>query len=114
MATKEKKELNPRCQWTKFTVATILYLRFLVWVESLWGLIVVPFIFDVYITKKIKWQWWRESPNDATRFIMSWVDALVFALVAVYFINLFFFQNYVIPSSSLEKSLLTGDYLFVS
>jgi len=35
-------------------------------------------------------------------------------LVAVYFINLFFFQNYVIPSSSLEKSLLTGDYLFVS
>ena len=30
------------------------------------------------------------------------------------FINLFFFQNYVIPSSSLEKSLLTGDYLFVS
>jgi signal peptidase I len=45
---------------------------------------------------------------------MSWVDALVFARVAVYFINLFFFQNYVIPSSSLEKSLLTGDYLFVS
>ena len=45
---------------------------------------------------------------------MSWVDALVFALVTVYFINLFFFQNYVIPSSSLEKSLLTGDYLFVS
>jgi signal peptidase I, bacterial type len=45
---------------------------------------------------------------------MSWVDALVFALVAVYFINQFFFQNYVIPSSSLEKSLLTGDYLFVS
>ena len=114
MATKEKKELNPRCQWTKFAVATILYLLFLVWVESWWGLIVVPFIFDVYITKMIKWQWWRESPNDATRFIMSWVDALVFALVAVYFINLFFFQNYVIPSSSLEKSLLTGDYLFVS
>lgn len=114
MATKEKKELNPRCQWTKFAVATILYLLFLVWVESWWGLIVVPFIFDVYITKKIKCQWWRESPNDATRFIMSWVDALVFALVAVYFINLFFFQNYVIPSSSLEKSLLTGDYLFVS
>ena len=28
--------------------------------------------------------------------------------------NLFFFQNYVIPSSSLEKSLLRGDYLFVS
>ena len=114
MTNKEKKALNPRVQWAKFTVVTILYLLFLYWVKSWWGLLVLPFIFDVYITKKIRWQWWRESDNDATRFIMSWVDALVFALVAVYFINLFFFQNYVIPSSSLEKSLLTGDYLFVS
>ena len=113
MTEKEKKALNPKVQWAKFTIVTVLYLLFLYWVESWWGLIVLPFIFDVYITKKIKWQWWRES-EGATRFIMSWVDALMFALVAVYFINLFFFQNYVIPSSSLEKSLLTGDYLFVS
>ena len=45
---------------------------------------------------------------------MGWVDAIVFALVAVYFINTFLFQNYQIPSSSLEKSLLVGDFLFVS
>jgi signal peptidase I len=100
-------------QWAKFIIVLLLYLLFLLWVKSWWGLLVVPFIFDVYITKKIKWQWWREKEGPV-RFIMSWVDALVFALVAVYFINLFFFQNYVIPSSSLEKSLLTGDYLFVS
>jgi signal peptidase I len=90
-----------------------LYLLFLYWVGSWWGLLVIPFIYDVYITKKIKWQWWKESEGPV-KWVMSWVDALVFALVAVYFINLFFFQNYVIPSSSLEKSLLTGDYLFVS
>lgn len=109
----EKKQLNMKKQWIKFSVVTVLYLLFLLWVKSWWGLLVVPFIFDVYITKKIKWQWWKNS-EPPVRFIMSWVDALVFALVAVYFINLFFFQNYVIPSSSLEKSLLTGDYLFVS
>ena len=112
MKTK-KKEMNPRLQWVKFIVVLILYLAFLYWVKSWWGLLVVPFIFDVYITKKIRWQWWKESEGPV-KWIMSWVDALVFALVAVYFINLFFFQNYVIPSSSLEKSLLTGDYLFVS
>ena len=112
MKTK-KKETNPRLQWVKFIVVLILYLAFLYWVKSWWGLLVVPFIFDVYITKKIRWQWWKESEGPV-KWIMSWVDALVFALVAVYFINLFFFQNYVIPSSSLEKSLLTGDYLFVS
>ena len=113
MIDKQKKKLNMKWQWTKFIVVTVLYLLFLYWFKSWWGLIVLPFIFDVYITKKIRWQWWKDSEGPV-RFIMSWVDALVFALVAVYFINLFFFQNYVIPSSSLEKSLLTGDYLFVS
>ena len=102
-----------KVQWAKFICVLVLYLLFLLWVESWLGLIVVPFIYDVYISKKINWQWWKDAEGPV-RWVMSWVDALVFALVAVYFINLFFFQNYVIPSSSLEKSLLTGDYLFVS
>ncbi len=113
MIDKEKAKLNMKVQWCKFSVVLALYLIFLFWVKSWLGLIVVPFIYDVYITKKIRWQWWKDAEKPV-RFIMSWVDALVFALVAVYFINQFFFQNYVIPSSSLEKSLLTGDYLFVS
>ena len=110
---RKKEKQNPARQWAKFIVVLVLYLLFLYWVKSWWGLLVVPFIYDVYITKKIKWQWWKEEEGPV-KWVMSWVDALVFALVAVYFINLFFFQNYVIPSSSLEKSLLTGDYLFVS
>ncbi len=105
---------NKRKNWVKFIIATILYLAFLYWVGSWWGLIVLPFLFDAYITKKIKWTWWKELESPVARTIMSWVDALVFALVAVYFVNQFFFQNYQIPSSSLEKSLLTGDYLLVS
>ena len=113
MEDREKKKLNMKVQWAKFIVVLVLYLAFLYWVKSWWGLLVIPFIFDVYITKKIRWQWWKDAEGPV-RWVMSWVDALVFALVAVYFINLFFFQNYVIPSSSLEKSLLTGDYLFVS
>ena len=113
MIDKQKARLNMKAQWTKFIIVLLLYLAFLYWVKSWWGLIVVPFIYDAYISKKIRWQWWKDSEGPV-RFIMSWVDALVFALIAVYFINQFFFQNYVIPSSSLEKSLLTGDYLFVS
>ena len=100
-------------QWIKFAIVMILYLLFLLWVKSWLGLLIIPLIYDVYITKKIKWQWWKDSEKPV-RVLMSWVDAIIFALVAVYFINQFFFQNYVIPSSSLEKSLLRGDYLFVS
>lgn len=113
MIKKDKEKLNKTTQKIKCALTLACYLGFLIWVESWWGLLVVPFIYDAYITKKINWQWWRDA-DAPVRFIMSWVDALVFALVAVYFINQFFFQNYVIPSSSLEKSLLTGDYLFVS
>ncbi len=119
MIDKEKANLNMKKQWTKFAIVIILYALFIAWVSPRtivgWLLTFVgaALLFDVYITKKIRWQWWKDAEGPV-RFIMSWVDAIVFSLVAVYFVNLFFFQNYVIPSSSLEKSLLTGDYLFVS
>ena len=103
-----------RAQWVKFAIVTVLYLAFLIWVKSWLGLIVVPFIFDIYISKKIPWGFWKKSENPAVRSVMSWIDAIVFALVAVYFVNIYVFQNYQIPSSSLEKSLLVGDYLYVS
>ena len=119
MIDKEKAKLNPRKQWLKFGIVIIIYALFIAWVapQSITGWILTIigalFFFDVYITKKVHWNWWKEG-SPVTRTVMSWVDAIVFALVAVYFINLFLFQNSVIPSSSLEKSLLTGDYLAVS
>lgn len=114
-ANAEKNEkAEKKKNWIMFIIVLVLYLAFLYWVGSWWGLLVVPFIFDVYISKKIKWTWWKDLDSPIGRTLMSWVDALVFALVAVYFVNQFFFQNYQIPSSSLEKSLLTGDYLLVS
>lgn len=112
--TKQAKK-NKIASWVVFLILTTLYLLFLYWVDSWWGLVVLPFLFDAYVTHKIKWGWWREPEvGPVTRFVMSWVDAIVFALVAIYFLNQFFFQNFKIPSSSLEKTLLTGDYLLVS
>ncbi len=109
------KNIPPRRRgYIKFGIVLALYLLFLYWVGSWWGLLVVPFIYDVYVSKFINWGWWKNSKNRTVRLVMSWVDAIVFALVAIYFLNQFFFQNFVIPSSSLEKTLLTGDYLLVS
>ena len=73
-----------KVQWTKFIVVTLLYLAFLYWVKSWLGLIIVPFIYDAYISKKIRWQWWKDA-EAPVRFVMSWVDALVFALVDVFY-----------------------------
>lgn len=111
---KLKKRKATPMDWGKTAVLTLLYLCFLYWVDAWWGLIVVPLIFDAYITRWIPWTWWKDLKNPVARTLMSWVDAIVFALVAVYFFNIYFFQNYNIPSSSLEKTLLVGDYLVVN
>jgi signal peptidase I len=109
------KEINiSRKELLKLSLILVLYILFLVWVKSWLGVVVIPFIIDCYTTRFIPWDWWKNSKNATLRKVMGWVDAIVFALVAVYFVHLYFFQNYVIPTSSLEKSLLVGDYLFVS
>ena len=103
-----------RKELIKLSIILVLYILFLIWVKSWMGIIVIPFIIDCYTTRFIPWNWWKNSKSAVVRKIMGWVDAIVFALVAVYFVHLYLFQNYVIPTSSLEKSLLVGDYLFVS
>lgn len=49
--------------------------------------------------------------KTATR---EWVDAILFAVIAASIIRLFIFEMYTIPTSSMEKSLLVGDFLLVS
>ncbi len=44
----------------------------------------------------------------------EWVSSIVFAIVAATLVHTYFMQPYTIPTSSLEKSLLIGDFLFVS
>lgn len=44
----------------------------------------------------------------------EWIDAIGFAVVAATLIRTFFIEAYTIPTSSMEKSLLVGDFLFVS
>jgi signal peptidase I len=103
-----------KSQWIFFSIVTLLYLAFTVWDGNYWLLVGLPIIFDIYISKIVPWGRWKQSKNATLRKVAEWVDAILFALVAVYFINLFLFQMYKIPSSSLEKTLLVGDYLVVN
>ncbi|RHO74416.1 signal peptidase I [Parabacteroides sp. AF48-14] len=101
-------------QWIKFSIAAILYLLFTLWMQNAWLLLGLIVLVDIFLTQYIPWGAWKRTKNPQVRNVLEWVDDILFALIAVYFINIFIFQNYQIPSSSLEKSLLVGDYLFVS
>ena len=97
-------------QWIKCSVWSIIYILFIVWVGNYWWLLGLPVVFDLFITNYIPWTWWKNTKNKSLLGLMGWVDAIVFALVAVYFINTFLFQNYQIPSSSLDLILDNGEY----
>ncbi len=104
---------SPR-RWIGFALWTIVLVLVAIWTRSAWFLVAVPFFFDFYVTRLLPWFFWRKWKKSFWRSLMDWVDAIVFALVAVYFVFILFFQNYQIPSSSLEKSLLVGDFLVVN
>ena len=44
----------------------------------------------------------------------EWTSSIIFAVIAATFVHTYFIQPYTIPTSSLEKTLLVGDFLFVS
>lgn len=100
-------------RWIRFAVVSILFFLFVIWIGNPWLLILWLLLVDIYITAFIPWTWWKKK-TGMTRTVMAWVDAIVYALVLVYIIFAFVGQNYKIPSSSLEKSLLVGDFLWVN
>lgn len=100
-------------KYVKFGFWITVYILWVIWLGNFWFLIGAPVIFDMFITQKVNWSPWkkREGKNHP---IIEWIDALIFAVIAVTLINTFLFQNYKIPTGSMEKSLLIGDHLFVS
>jgi len=64
----------------------------------------------------MNWKFWKkDKPTKKKKgFVREWVDAIVFAVIAATIIRLFLIEAYTIPTSSMEKSLLIGDFLFVS
>ena len=114
MATFKERISNVKTtRWIRFGVVSLIFFLWVIWMGNPWLLLFWLLLVDIYITSYIPWTWWKNK-KGATRMVMGWVDAIIYALILVYFIFAFIGQNYMIPSSSLEKSLLVGDYLWVN
>ena len=66
----------------------------------------------------MNYKFWQKNKNAEPKKKKSktreWTDAIIFAVIAATIIRVFFIEAYTIPSGSMEKSLLIGDFLFVS
>lgn len=105
-----------RNKWTKFTFWALLYIAWVIWLGNFWWLFGLIVIFDIFISRKVHWNFWKKRYKEGEKHSEAndWLDALIFAVIVVTFINIFFFRAFKIPSSSMESSLYTGDHLFVS
>jgi len=78
--------------------------------------VLFPFVYLPYLGFSPKEHY--TDPDRATPpkkgFVREWVDAIIFAVIAASIIRIFLVEAYTIPTSSMEKTLLIGDYLFVS
>lgn len=77
---------------------------------------IVPFIFLPYVgfSPKVRYIGREGVKNYHKSTAREWIDALVFATVAATIIRTFIFEAYVIPTGSMEKTLLINDFLFVN
>ncbi len=109
-----------RNRWTRFIFWSVVYvLWFVVWTRQPWLLLGLVFIYDAFISRifyRLVWEKHkaRKAANAVYREVAGWVEAIVFAVVVATVIHFYVFQMYKIPTSSMEKTLLVGDYLYVS
>ena len=54
---------KPLSNWIKFAVWAVIYILFIAWVGNFWWLLLLPFIFDIFITKFIPWSFWKKTKN---------------------------------------------------
>ena len=103
-------------KWARLAFWSVLYILWVIWLGNYWRLFGRILVFDHHITRKVKWLFWKKDYKEGEKrnALLDWLDAIIFAVVVVTFINTFFFQAFKIPSSSMESSLYTGDHLFVS
>lgn len=103
-------------KWFKFIIVGLIYSLWVIWLENYWWFIGLAILFDMYVSKKVHWAFWKKKnpPGGKQTKTVEWIDAIIFAVIAATFIRMFFIEAYTIPTPSMEKSMLVGDFLFVS
>ena len=88
-------------RWLRFGAVAVIYVLWTLWMGNPLLLLGLLLLGDIYLTQFLPWGAWKGLENKTLRTIMSWIDAIIYALVLVYFLFLFIGQNYQIPQNTL-------------
>lgn len=114
---KLKELLGKSFKVVMFILFTILWSLFVYLIDGEWLYFFPLIVGDVLFWETINWQFWKKKEKKKKKEkseIKSWFNAILFAVVAATILRTFLIEAYTIPTSSMEKSLLIGDFLFVS
>ena len=78
-----------------------------------WFYFLIYFPLDYYYFQFIPWPDQKEKQEKISK-QDEWEEGITFAIIAATLIHIFFLQPFTIPTSSMEKSMLVGDFLIVS
>jgi signal peptidase I len=112
-----KELLGKSFKVVMFILFTILWSLFVYLIDGEWLYFFPLIVGDVLFWETINWQFWKKKEKKKKKEkseIKSWFNAILFAVVAATILRTFLIEAYTIPTSSMEKSLLIGDFLFVS
>ena len=99
-------------KWVRFGFWAVLYTLWVIWIRNWWWLFGLIVIFDLYITKKVKWAFWKKKYKEGEKrnALLDWLDALIFAVIVVSFINIFFCFDIIINKMHKEIGLIVMSY----
>ena len=100
-----------------FLVFTIVWSIIVYLLNGEWLHFIPLVVADILFFETITWQFWKKKEKKEKKKkseLRTWVEAIAFAVVAAHILRTFFIEAYTIPTSSMEKSMLIGDFLFVS
>jgi signal peptidase I len=100
----------------KLLFASAIYTAWVLWMGYyllLFGLIIIA---DLYLTRFINWRFWRKRlPKGMQNKISTELfDSVLIALFVAVFLRVYLIEAYSIPTSSMERTLMVGDYIMVS
>jgi signal peptidase I len=69
-----------KVKYIRFAIVALIYILVVIWIGKFILLLGLAIIFDLYVTEKVNWTFWKKKDRRNSSFI-EWLDALIFAVL---------------------------------